>query len=113
MGLNTAPQRPPLIEGEVPNFLISLKGKLKNGELANGTPLITEESTSDLTITNKAISTSTLWINDDQSVLAGEAAVCTIAGHLLATREYTLKIVFTTDGGQTRTSFTEFTVGSS
>ena len=112
-GLNTAPQRPVLVAGETTNARYSLKGKLDSGELATGTPTITEETTSDLTITNKAINSSTLTINDDTAVLAGQAAIWTTTGQLLATREYTLKITFTTDASQTRTIFARYIVGSS
>ena len=64
---------------ETLNMSVSFADKLSTGELLTGTPTVTEETTSDLTITNKAVSTAILTI-DGKSVAAGAAVQYSASG---------------------------------
>jgi hypothetical protein len=106
---NTAPQRPSVPVGSVRNLKINAQGQLDSGELFTAV-LITEVTTSDLTITGKAVSTSTMTVNEDDAVLAGQGFICTVSGMLVANSPYKLKIVGTTDGSQTIVGYVIFLV---
>ena len=79
---------------ETRNVAISYVDKLESSELLTGTPTITD-STGDLTLSNKVISTGALTINGI-SVAAGAAVTFTIAGGTAATT-YDIRIQTTTD----------------
>jgi len=112
MGSNTAPERPPLIVGETRNDRVSFKGNLDAGELLTGTPLVVEVTTTNLTLTSKAINTSTIAVGADAAVLAGQAVQFTVAGQLAATGKYKIQITVTTDGGQTLVKYVWLLVAS-
>jgi hypothetical protein len=96
MSVNVAPQIPVIPEGETNNFAVSWVRVLDPGELLTGTPLVVEETTSDLTITNKTISTATLSING-RDVVAGQAVQFVVSGQIVAHSPYTLKLTVTTN----------------
>lgn len=60
---DTAPQIHSVSLDEVRIISVDFRGKLDSGELLSGTPTITEVDTTDLTLTNKAVSTADLVIN--------------------------------------------------
>lgn len=91
IGANTAPQQPTLAVGETRLFSVSFAGKLSTSETLTGTPTVTEQTTSDLTIANKAVSTTALTI-DGETVAIGEAVQFTVAGQLAANSPYTVAI---------------------
>lgn len=97
----TAPQIPTKTESEVLNGAISFVNRLDSGELLTGTPTITELTTSDLTITNNAVSTAQLTINNE-TVAIGQAVQYTVSGGN-ANTTYTLIVSCGTDStpGQT------------
>ena len=105
MGANTAPERPSVPEGATRNAKTSFKGQLDSGELLSSTPVVTEMTTSDLTISNEALNTSTITVGDDTSVLASQAVQYTVTGQLVANSPYTLKIVVSTDASQTLVAY--------
>ena len=105
MGATTAPERPSVPEGAARNVKTSFKGQLDSGELLSGTPTITEVTTSDLTISNEALNSSTITIGDDTSVLANQAVTYTVTGQQVANSPYTLKIVVGTDASQTLVAY--------
>lgn len=98
---HTANQRYDVPVGSVRNVAVSFAGLLDSGELLTGTPTITEVSTSDLTITNKVISTAILTINDI-SVPIAEAVQFSFSGQLVDVK-YTIKISIGTDATPAQT----------
>ncbi len=100
--MSTAPQRPNAAVGATRNIAFSFSGELDSGELLTGTPTITEDTTSDLTISNKVISTTSLEINNI-TVPAGEAVQCAVTGFVAANFPYTLNISVVTDSTPAQT----------
>ncbi len=111
MGENTAPQRPRLTPNETRLFSVSFAGQLDSGELLTGTPLVTEETTSNLTITNKALNTAVLTVNDVE-VAIGQAVQFLVTGQLVATGAYKIRVKCGTDAtpAQTIEGFVDFDV---
>lgn len=64
---------------------------LDAGVLLTGTPTIVEVGTTDLTITNKAINTGTIVV-DDITCLAGQAVQFLVTGAVAGTT-YTIKVI--------------------
>ena len=96
MAKNTAQERPVAVPGETNLCSVSLVGILDSGELATGTPTVTEVTTTDLTITSIAVSTAELTINN-KAVAVGKAIQFKVVGQLVANSPYTLKITVATD----------------
>jgi len=109
MTLNLAEERPVTAVGETNNFAISFVNILDEGELVIGTPTVVEETTSDLTISNKAVNTSTLIINS-KTVIAGKAVQFSVSGQLEASSPYVIKITVGTDStpAQTKVKYVKF-----
>ena len=89
-----------MIVGETRTFSISFRKMLDSGELLTGVPTVIEQVTSDLTITNKAVSTAALTI-DRVSNAIGEAVQYKVSDQVVSGSVYTVKITVATDGGQT------------
>ena len=108
MGQNTAPQRHQIAVGEVRNHAVSFADVLDAGELLTGTPTVAEQTTSDLTISNEAVSTSALTINHN-TVPAYEAVQFSVSDQKAATA-YKIKITVSTDAtpAQTLVKYVEF-----
>jgi hypothetical protein len=102
MSVNTAPQVPTLVEGEVNNFAVSFANVLDPGELLTGTPTVTEEVTSDLVINYVAVNVAALRING-RTVELGKAVQFHASGQLASTGSYTLVITITTDATPAQT----------
>lgn len=102
MAANTARERPTVVVGEIRLFSVSFDDKLDSGESLTGTPTVVEETTTDLTITNKAVSTSALTINN-KSVAAGRAVQFKVTGFLVANSPYTILITCGTDSDPDQT----------
>lgn len=113
MTANTAPQRPALVVGETRNFAVSFADQLDTDESLTGTPTVAEETTSDLTLANKAVNTSALTI-EHETVAIGAAVQFKVSGQLIATGVYTIKITCSTDAtpAQTLIGYVTFTVES-
>ncbi len=86
---------------ETRNVAVSYADKLESGELLTGTPTITEVTSSDLTLSNKIVSTGSLTING-VSVSAGQAITFTVAGGTSST-VYTIRIQCGTDATNAQT----------
>ena len=86
---------------EVRNCSVDWSGRLDSGELATGTPTITEITTTALTLTNKAVSTAALTIKGI-TVATGKAVTFTVSAGSAATT-YGISINCATDAtnGQT------------
>lgn len=89
-----------MVQGETRNVSHSFAGRLDDGELLTGTPLVVEVTTSILTLTNKVVSTAILTINKI-SVPVGEAVQFKVVAS--ATGTYTVKITATTDASPAQT----------
>lgn len=105
-GQNTAPEVYTIPEGATENLRVSFTEVLRAGELLDGTTgastlTITEETTTDLTITSKIFNASTIAIGDESAVLAGQALTFTVAGQLEANTPYRIIMTVHTDAGQT------------
>ena len=111
MSLSTAPQRPVAVVGETNNFSVSFAGRLDSGEVMTGTPTAVEQTSSDLTISNVAVNTAALTINDI-SVAIGNAVQFKVLGQLVANTPYTVKITAGTDStpAQTKVGYVIFKV---
>lgn len=99
--MSIAPQRPFKSVSGTRNVSISFSDMLDVGELLNGTPTIVEVAgtgspTTDLTLSNKVVSTSALTIND-VSVPLGEAVQFAVTGGLVANSPYSITITVATD----------------
>lgn len=87
--------------GDTEVVSIDYGNHLDSGELLTGTPTVTEVTTSDLTLANKAVSTAALTINN-QAVAVGEAVQFSVTGQVAGT-EYTIQITVSTDATVART----------
>ena len=74
---------------------VSLTGQLDSGELLTGTPTIVEVTTTDLTLSNKAVSTAELTISG-RTVAIGQAVQFKVVGGTAGTK-YTIRITVATD----------------
>lgn len=111
MPANTAPEMPSFPVGSERNAKISFKGHLDDGELLSSVTVV-EDTTTDLIITGKAVNSSTMTVNHDDAVLAGQGAICKVTGMLVANSPYKLNWVGTTDAGQVIPGFTLFLVAN-
>ncbi|KKN79783.1 hypothetical protein LCGC14_0336380 [marine sediment metagenome] len=107
--LNTAPERPVYAEGEENLESVSFDGVLDSGELLASVTSVTELTSTDLTISNEAVSTAALIINN-VTVITGRAIQFKVVGQLVATGSYTLKLIVVTDSSpaQKKVKFVEF-----
>ena len=109
MGEIAADQVPVFAAGDTRNGAVSFADQLDSGEVLTGTPTIEEQTSSDLTISNAAVSTAVQTING-LSVAIGEAVQFTVSG--MTASKYTLKITATTDStpAQTLVRYVQFRV---
>lgn len=102
----TAPQIQTKKVSEVRNVAVSFSGKLDDGELLTGTPVVTDAnspSPAELTFSNEAVNTSAKTINGI-SVPIGEAVQFKVAGGT-AGKTYNINIVVTTDATPAQTLY--------
>ena len=92
---HTAIEVPAKTVSEVLNAAVSFDNKLDAGESLSGVPTVTENVTSDLTLSNKVVSTSILDISG-VDVAAGRAVQFSVSGGV-AGSTYTLKVSCGTD----------------
>ena len=111
MAVNTASQVPVLVVGETRNFAVSFANVLDAGETLTGTPTVAEQTTTDLTIANKVVSTAALTILGS-TVAIGKAVQFKVSGQLVAGSPYTIKITAgtTSTPAQTPVKYVTFTV---
>jgi len=91
---------------ETRNISVRFSELLDDGEVLTGTPTILELNGSDLTISNKVVSTAALTINGVSTPL-GEAVQCSIAGGT-AGATYDIQIVAVTDSTPAQTLYGNF-----
>lgn len=111
MGGNTAPQRPIFAQGEVRLCSCAFADQLDSSELLTGTPTVAEQTTTDLTITNKAINTSSFTMLGE-TYTAGQVVQFLVSGMLTTRGWYRIKVTCSTDATPTQTviGFVEFDV---
>jgi formylmethanofuran dehydrogenase subunit A len=91
-----AAERYVVTDSETVNVTVSYKGKLSAGELLTGTPTVTEETTSDLTITNKAVNTAEYTFKDGTVVAIGQGVQFSFSGQQ-AGETYNIDTLCSTD----------------
>jgi hypothetical protein len=93
----TAQQQRTLSAGSTRIVRLNCTNDLDDGASLTGTPTVTEVTTSDLTIANKAVNSATYSDSVTQGTVAiGKAVICTVAGGT-AGSTYTLRITVSTD----------------
>lgn len=92
---------PYISAGDVEMVAIDYTDHLDSSELLTGTPTVTEQSTTDLTFANQAVSTGALTING-RSVVTGAAVQFKVSGQQ-ATRTYRVRISVGTNSTPART----------
>lgn len=105
--MSIAPQRPFKSVSGIRNVAVSFSEMLDAGELLSGTPTITEVAgtgspTTDLTLSNKVVSTAELTIND-VAVPTGEAIQFSVTGGTVANSPYSITISVGTDATPAQT----------
>ncbi len=95
MTASTAPQQQSKTASEIKNAACDFTGKLDTGEVLTGTPTVVEVGTSDLTLSNKVVSTAVLTILG-RSVAIGKAVQFSVEGGT-AGRSYEILITVDTD----------------
>ena len=81
---------------ETVTVTVSYKGKLSTGELLTGTPTIVEETSTDLTITNKAVNTTAYTFKDGTVVAIGQGVQFSVSG-FVAGEMYNIDTLCSTD----------------
>ena len=109
MGAIIADQLPSFAVGDTQNGAVSFANQLDTSEVLTGTPTITEVTTTDLTLSNKAVNIAALTINGVE-VAIGEAVQFKVTSMTAAS--YTLKITAVTDStpAQTLVRYVKFSV---
>lgn len=100
--MSIAPQRPFKSVSGTRNVAVSFADMLDDSELLTGTPTITEQTTSDLTLSNKVVNTAQLTINS-VTVAIGEAVQFNVTGGTVANSPYSIKISVATDATPAQT----------
>lgn len=98
---NTAPQRRTKTAGETRNVAVSFVDVLDEAELLTGTPTVVEVTSTDLTLTNKAVNGAAMTVNG-VSCLAGQVVTFTVAGGAADT-DYQIRITAGTDASHPQT----------
>lgn len=99
---NTAPQQPVLVPGEVRLCSVSFDDVLDSGESLTGVVTCAEQTTTDLTFANQAVSAASLTINN-KTVTAGRAVQFMVSGQLVANSPYVVLITVSTDSTPAQT----------
>lgn len=109
MSTITASQKPTFAVGDIHIGYVSYAAQLVVGETLTGTPTVTEQLTSDLTISSISINIIGLTINNI-SVAIGKAVQFILSGQLVENAPYTLEITVTTSTGRTLVRYVQFDV---
>ena len=109
MGEVIADQLPEFAVGDTRNCAVSFAGQLDTSEVLTGTPTVTEQTTTDLTISSVAVNVAALSINSE-TVAIGGAVQFKVLGMTAA--KYTLVVTAATDStpAQTLVRYVRFQV---
>lgn len=108
MATATAPQVQCKTASEVRNVAVDFQGKLDASELLTGTPTVVEVTTSDLTLSDKVVSTGALTILG-KTVATGEAVQFKVLGGTAGT-SYTIRITAATNSTPAQTLIVDLTL---
>lgn len=97
---------PTISVGDTDIGSVDLQDYLDSGETFTGTPTIVEITTTDLTLSNKAVNTSALTIFG-RTVAIGAALQVKVSGQQ-TNRTYTLQMTCATTAGRTLTFYVQF-----
>ena len=92
--------------GATHTMKVDFTDSLKDGALLTGTPTVVEVTTSDLTLSNKAVNTAAVTI-EGVTVAIGKAVLTTVAGGT-ANTTYTIKVTVSTDETAAQTFVTNY-----
>ena len=98
--VDIAPQCHNMSTAETLNVAVDMSGKLDGAEVMTGTPTITEVTTSNLTLSNKVVSTAELTING-ATVAIGKALQFAVSAS--TTGDYTIDLQCGTDSTPAQT----------
>lgn len=107
--MSTAPQRYIKHVSELVNVAVDMRGLLDTSELLTGTPTIVEVTTTDLTLSSKAINTGAVVVNG-VSCAAGEAITFRVAGGVAGT-QYVIRITAGTNATPAQTRIVKVRLG--
>lgn len=93
-------QRPKVSVGSTEVVAVDFSEQLDSTEVLTGTPTVAEVTTSDLTITNKTVSTEAITILD-RDVSVGKAVQFRVSG-FKANTQYQIRITVTTTSSPAR-----------
>ena len=96
-----APELPRKSPGDTAAAAVNFVQQLRSGELLSGTPTVAEQTSSDLTISNQGLNTTTIDVAG-VSAAASQAVVYTVAGGSSGTL-YSIKVTVSTDASDART----------
>ena len=96
-----APELPRKSPGDTEAAAVNFVQQLRSGELLSGTPTVAEQASSDLTISNQGLNTTTIDVAG-VSAAASQAVVYTVAGGSSGTL-YSIKVTVSTDASDART----------
>lgn len=91
-------QRPVISVGETEVVSIDYTEYLDADELLTGTPTVAEVTTTDLTLSNKVVSTEVVRILE-RDVAVGKAVQFKVSGQKINT-QYSIRVTASTDGGR-------------
>ena len=93
-----APQIHGISLNETRHATVDMRGKLEDDELLTGVPVLTELSTTNLSLTNASISVAALVVNDDDVPIA-QAVQFTVSSAAIGRHVVTVRCA--TNAGQT------------
>lgn len=99
--MSTAPQRHTKHVSEVVNVAVDMRGVLDGAEVLTGTPTIEEETTTDLSLSSKAINSGSITVNGE-TCAAGQAITFRASGGVAGT-QYTIRITVGTNATPAQT----------
>ena len=98
------PQRITISVGETRNVYVNFTDELQSGDSISSVSSVTEQTTSDLTLANEAVTTST-YVEDGTSdtVAIGKAVVFNVLGGTAANSPYTIRVTVVSDSSPAET----------
>ncbi len=88
--MSDAPQRHTKTESEERNIALDIRGKLDAGEVLTGSPSVEEVTTTDLTLSNKALNTTIITVNGLQVPISQAVQFKCVGG--VAGTTYTIRV---------------------
>ena len=90
--------------GDTETIAINFTDHLDGSEVLTGTPTVSEQTTSDLTLSSKAVSTATYTeAKTGDTIAIGAAVQFSVAGGTVANSPYTIRVTASTDASPART----------